>query len=127
MNKLNLLFLAIFAVFLLTVGFQVWAADGSILIAQSQVPAGRAISLDEVILFSQSVGGFLIILGGILAGITIILSGMAYFFAGSNQARVTTAKGILKAGIIGALIIFGAGIIINTIKALATDPLQFFK
>ena len=65
-------------------------------------------------------------LGFILAGITVIVSGLAYLFAGSNPPKVKSAKDILKAGIIGAFIIFGAGVIVGTIKGFAEDPFKFF-
>ena len=67
------------------------------------------------------------ILGGILAAIAIIGSGIMYLMSGANPQMVTTAKNFLKVAIIGALIIFGAGLIINTIKTLAEDPLRFFR
>lgn len=91
-----------------------------------QVPTGRAVTIDELLLIGQSIGGFLMIAGGILAGITIIGTGIMYLSAGSNTQRLTTAKGMFKAGIIGAFIIFGAGVLIGTIKGVATNPLQFF-
>lgn len=96
-------------------------------LAQSvQVPTGRTITIDELLLIGQSIGGFLMIAGGILAGITIIGTGIMYLSAGSNTQRLTTAKGMFKAGIIGAFIIFGAGVLIGTIKGFAEDPFLFF-
>ena len=67
------------------------------------------------------------VLGGILAGIAVVWAGIAYMTSGSDSTRVKAAKDILKAGIIGAAIIFGSGVIVSTIKALATNPLNFFK
>jgi len=67
------------------------------------------------------------IAGSILAGIAIIASGIMYLTSGSNTQRLASAKGTLKAGVIGALIIFGAGLIINTVKIFAQDPLKFFQ
>ena len=99
---------------------------GGVVSAQPQVPTGRPIQVTEILTIAENVGGFLRVLGGILVGITIILSGFVYFFAGSNQTRVKTAKDIFKAGVIGALIIFSVGIIIGTISGFATDPFQFF-
>ena len=46
--------------------------------------------------------------------------------SGSNQQRVGMAKGVFKNGIIGSLILFAAGIIVNTIILLVSDPLNFF-
>lgn len=87
---------------------------------------GKAISLTEIITLTKSLGGFLYILGSVLGGVTIIVSGIMYFFAGSNPQGVQRAKDILKAGIIGSLIIFGSGIIVATIRELSSDPQGFF-
>lgn len=100
--------------------------SGRISHAQS-IPTGIAISIDDILKISKNIGGFLFTLGGILAGITIVISGMMYFFAGSDTQKIGTAKGILKGGIVGSLILFGVGSIIGIIKALATNPLQFFQ
>jgi len=90
------------------------------------LPTGRAVTVDDLLLLGQSIGGFLILAGGILAGITIIITGIMYLFAGSSTQRLGFAKGMFKAGIIGALIIFGSGIIISTLRSYATNPLYFF-
>jgi type IV secretory pathway VirB2 component (pilin) len=95
--------------------------------AAQNYPSGRDISVDEVLLLFQSLGGFLFTLGGILAVIVIIISGIMYFTAGGNQQKLSTAKKILVGGMLGALIIFGSGVIIGTIKGFAVDPLQFFR
>ena len=90
------------------------------------IPSGVAITADDIIELLMRIGGFLIIAGGILAGITIVGTGIMYMLAGSNQTKVTAAKAMLKAGIIGALILFSSGMIINTIRGFATSPLNFF-
>ena len=81
----------------------------------------------DVILVMESIGGFLMIIAGVLAGVVIVVSGIMYMGAGSNQTRVGAAKAIFKNGVIGALIIFAAGVIINTIALLALDPFGFFS
>ncbi|OGM98377.1 MAG: hypothetical protein A2817_03215 [Candidatus Yanofskybacteria bacterium RIFCSPHIGHO2_01_FULL_39_8b] len=91
-----------------------------------QIPTGTPIKIDMILAISQNIGGFLFTLGSILAVITIIVSGIMYFLVGANPQKVGTAKGILKAGIIGTLIIFSAGVIIATIQNFATDPFGFF-
>ena len=91
------------------------------------VPTGVPISLDSILDISKNIGGFLFVLGSILAGITIVVSGIMYFFAGSDSQKITVAKGIFKGGIVGSFILFGVGSIIGIIKALATNPLQFFQ
>ena len=67
------------------------------------------------------------ILGSILAGLAVIMSGIMYLVSGGSSQGIATAKNMLKAGIIGALVIFGAGLIINSVRGLAEDPLKFFR
>ena len=74
----------------------------------------------------ESIAGFLISAAGIIAGAVIIVAGLMYMSAGSNQTRVTSARTVFKNGVIGALILFAAGIIINTIAMIATNPFNFF-
>ena len=90
------------------------------------IPAGVAITPEQILEFMQSIAGFLMIIGGILASITIVVTGIMYMSAGSNTQKVTDAKGMFKAGIIGALIVFATGIIINTIVGFGANPLGFF-
>ena len=91
------------------------------------VPPGRAIDLDELINLSENFGGFLIVAGGILAGIVIIGTGITYLLSGGDAAKVKTAKDMFRAGIIGSLVIFGVGIIINTVRLFAGNPGAFFQ
>ena len=88
--------------------------------------AGRPLHLYDVEDILEGIAGFLIITGGILAGIAIIVSGILYMMAGSDTAKVTTAKGWFKNGLIGALILFGVGVIIQTLLLIASRPLGFF-
>jgi|SRR3989344_2948399 len=81
----------------------------------------------EFIEIARNVAGWLIAISGVVAGIVIIASGLMYMSAGSNSARLTSAKALFKNGVIGALILFAAGIIVNTIILLATDWLGFFQ
>lgn len=80
---------------------------------------------NRVIDLLQGIAGFMIVIGMVLAGIAIIWSGLTYMTAGSNSARVQTAKSIFKNGIIGAVIIFAIGVIVNTIMALVSNPEGF--
>lgn len=88
---------------------------------------GQIYGASEVVNILENIGGFLMVVAGILAGIVIVVAGLFYMSAGSNQTRVGTAKAVLTNGIIGALIMFAAGIILNTIALLALDPFGFFS
>ncbi|MBI2064618.1 MAG: hypothetical protein HYT62_01030 [Candidatus Yanofskybacteria bacterium] len=81
----------------------------------------------DLVSLLENIGGFLIVAAGVVAGIVIIVSGIVYMSSGSDTGRLTTAKAIFKNGIVGALIIFAAGIIINTIALIALDPFGFFS
>ena len=87
---------------------------------------GQAIGANTVFTIMQSIGGFLIATAGIVAGIVIVVAGFMYMASGSNQTRVAAAKTVFKNGVIGALILFAAGIIINTIILLASNWQTFF-
>lgn len=97
-------------------------------IQQFQIVMGAApASGNEILDIMRSIAGYLIVTGGILAGIAIIVAGIMYMAAGSNPTRLTTAKSIFKNGVIGALILFAAGLIVNTIILLAVNWQQFFS
>ena len=80
------------------------------------VPTGRPITIEELLTLGEDFGGFLLVAGSILM----------YMLAGSSQQRLSSAKAMFKAGIIGALVLFSAGVIIRTIQNFAENPLFFF-
>ena len=104
---------------LIRFGFASLLLVSPLLVYAQGIPTGVPIDLNNIIDISQGVGGFLITVGEILASIAIIAAGVAYLTAGGDANKIKTAKGILFGGIIGALIIFGSGIIVNTLKNFA--------
>lgn len=90
-------------------------------------PPGIDITIQDLLSYSETMGGFLMILGGILAGLAVIVSGVMYLVSGGSSQGIATAKNMLKAGIVGALVVFGAGLIINSVRGLAENPLKFFQ
>lgn len=80
----------------------------------------------DVVGIVENFAGFLIIVAGIIAGIGLLWSGITYMTAGNNSTRVTTAKAIFKNTVIGAVILFAVGIILNTIANVVSDPNYFF-
>lgn len=88
------------------------------------LPPGRPITLTDLdyVIFRISV--FFITVSGVVALIFIIWSGVTYMYAGDDKTKVDAAKARLKSGIIGAAIIFGAGVIIQTVVSVVT--LDFF-
>lgn len=99
----------------------------NVLLAAAPVLQGKAITLDDILALLEKVAGFLIFAGEIIAAIVIVYSGIVYMTAGSDPTKIKTAKDTLKSGLIGALIVFGVGVIINTVSGFAFDPLGFFR
>lgn len=91
------------------------------------IPGGTTITTNQIIDLMQSVAGFLLIVGTVLAGLAVLYSGVIYMLAGSDSSKVKAAKDALKAGLIGSAIIFGVGVILNMVRALARNPLEFFQ
>ena len=83
------------------------------------VPTGNAITLSRLTLYIGRVAEFLVLISAVIAVIIIVWSGVVWMTAGDSK-RIDTAKATLKNGIIGALIVFGVGVIINTIIAVIT-------
>lgn len=88
------------------------------------LPPGRPITLTDLDYIIFRVSTFFITISGVLVMIFIIWSGITYMYAGDDTAKVDSAKARLRSGIIGAAIIFGVGVIIQTIASVVT--LDFF-
>jgi len=88
------------------------------------LPSGQPITLDVLDYIIFRVSTFFISISAVLALIFIIWSGVTYMYAGDDSTKITAAQGRLKSGIIGAAIILGVGVIIQTIASVVT--LDFF-
>ena len=93
------------------------------LLAQ-QLPPGRPITFNELDYLIARIAQFITVTSVVLAIIFIIRAGITWMSAGANETKVTEAKGQLKSAIMGALIVLGFGVIINTIAAVVTR--EFF-
>ena len=78
------------------------------------LPQGQGLSTPILNSILINLANFLIGAGIILAIITIVISGIMYFWAKSDT-EAKSAKGWFRNGIIGAFIILGVGVIILTI------------
>ncbi|MBI2064196.1 MAG: hypothetical protein HYT66_00580, partial [Candidatus Yanofskybacteria bacterium] len=67
---------------------------------------------------------FVMVTSAILAVIFIVRAGITWMSAGADTKKVDEAKAQLKSGIVGAVIVLGVGVIINTIAAVVTR--EFF-
>ncbi len=85
--------------------------------AQGVLPPGEPITYGKVNTFLDNTAKFLYTAGITLAVITLVVSGIMYFTAGSDT-EAKKAKGWFKNGIMGVLIILGTGVIIKTIEVV---------
>lgn len=95
-----------------------------IIIPTTPVLGPRGLTLAELGSLIAIVGSFLTNVGVLLAIIAIIVSGIMYMKAGDNQIQITKAKSWFKNALLGALIVLGVGVIINTIANVVSR--EFF-
>ncbi len=86
----------------------------------ADLPPGQPITLPEVDSLISQVAQFLLVVSVLIAVIMIVWSGITYMYAGADAAKVTEAQGRLKSAIIGAAIVLGVGVIIDTIAGIVT-------
>ncbi|KKS24978.1 MAG: hypothetical protein UU84_C0050G0005 [Candidatus Yanofskybacteria bacterium GW2011_GWC2_41_9] len=109
----------------LAVAVVVLAGAVNFVSAYGELPEGIPVTLGEVEAIIHTIAVFLILIGGVLAVIFIILAGVKYMYAGSDSAKVGEAQTMLKNGVIGAAIVMGVGVIIQTIAVLVNR--DFFR
>jgi len=79
---------------------------------------GGAITLNEIERLIGQIATFLIIVGVVLAVIFIIWGGITYMAAAGDPGKAATAKTRIFNGIIGAAVVLGVGVILQTIAGL---------
>ena len=84
----------------------------------ADLPPGQPITFDTLNQIIGRIARFIIILGPILAVIFIVWGGITYMAAGSDTTKVDEARARIKNGIIGAVVVLGVGVIINTIAGV---------
>ena len=95
-----------------------------IVIPTTPVPTQRGLTLAELGSLIAIVGSFLTNIGVLFAIIAIIVSGIMYMRAGSDTTKIANAQSWLKNALIGALIVLGVGMIINTVANVVSR--EFF-
>lgn len=81
---------------------------------------GQAITLDEIESLIRRIAQFLIIVSVIIAVIFIIWGGVMYMAARGDEDAVKTARTTIFNGVIGAAIVLGVGVILQTLAGLIT-------
>lgn len=82
--------------------------------------SGNAIDLPEIQGLIETIARFLIIVGVIVAVIFIIWGGITWMAAGGNDEAAGAAKTRIKNGIIGAAVVLGVGVILQTVAGLVS-------
>ena len=110
-NVFKILFLVLL---FLAVAHTGWASQ------LADLPAGKPITLPEVDSLIGRIAQFLVVTSVLIAVIMIVWSGITYMYAGSDATKVGEAQTRLKNAVIGAAIVLGVGVIIQTIAGIVT-------
>jgi prepilin signal peptidase PulO-like enzyme (type II secretory pathway) len=86
------------------------------------VSGGTAIEITDVERLVEEVVQFFITIAALAVVGYLIYGGMKIAMAQGNDAEVKKGKDIVKNAVIGAAVIFGVGVIVNTIANFAADP-----
>ncbi len=82
--------------------------------------AGTPVTLNEIETLIRRIAQFLIIVSVIVAVIFIIWGGVMYMAARGNEDQATAAKTTIFNGVIGAAVVLGVGVILQTLAGLIT-------
>ena len=79
---------------------------------------GTPITLVEIENIITRFANFLIVISVIIAVIFIIWGGVMYMTSRGDAKKAEAARGVIFNGIIGAAVVLGVGVILNTVKGL---------
>lgn len=96
------------------------AQAGGLAYQLADLPPGNPVTFDEIDNLIERVAQFLMVTSILIAVIMIVWSGITYMAAGSNATKVTEAQARLKSAIVGAAIVLGVGVIIQTIAGIVS-------
>lgn len=89
------------------------------------IPTGQALTLGNVEAIIIRIANWLMIIGVIIAVLFLAWGGIKWITAGGEPKAADEAKGIIKNGFIGLVILFGIGVILRTAAGLI-DRTFFF-
>jgi len=117
MNNISKITLVMLAVIAVLVPVLVLAA---VLPTPTPPTSGQAITLPEIEELIKRIAQFLIVVSVILAVIFIIWGGIMYMAARGSEEQATKAKTTIFNGVIGAAVVLGVGVILQTLAVLIT-------
>lgn len=83
---------------------------------------GNAVTLRDIVLLVQRVMNIGIVLATLGVVAMIVYGGFQMATSAGNDTKYNAGKSTLKYAIYGALVVFGVGLIVNTIANVAYDP-----
>ncbi len=86
----------------------------------ADLPPGQPITFNELDYLIERIADFMIVTSVLLAVIYIVWGGITYMATGSNTTKVEEARVRIKNGIIGAAVVLGVFVIINTIAGIVS-------
>ncbi len=107
----SLLFVALALVMVFALAPAVFASD---------IPQGNVVTLSGIETTIRNFVRLLLRISGTIAVLFLLIAGIYYMYAGGEPDKVKKAQAMFWSGIKGALIIFGVGVILNTIQAIFT-------
>jgi hypothetical protein len=88
-------------------------------------PGDGGVDLREIEDIIRTVANFLMIVAVIIAVIYIIWGGITYMAAGADETKASSAKTRIKNGVIGAAVVLGVGVILQTLAGIISR--SFFQ
>lgn len=83
---------------------------------------GKKIGLSTLETLVEDIADTIIYIAGFIVVGYIVLAGFKMVSSRGNEAEFKKGKDMLRNAIIGALVVFGVGLIVNTIANIARDP-----
>jgi len=91
------------------------------------IPSGKAVTLYDIVFWIELLATIFMSLATVFMVVYFVWAGITYMRAGSGEGKkVTEAKSMFWTGVVGALIIMGVGVILNTIGGIVTRRFFFY-
>lgn len=94
-------------------------------VAHAATPApieGKALNVGDVVGFVEQIANYLLIVAGLLAVIYMVYGGIKMIMSRGDPKAFGDGRAIVINAAIGALVVFGVGVIVNTIRNFAKEP-----